>query len=113
MLADLDAMDEPDIDRETFNQLDTDFHLALAEAGGNRLMSDVTRAIRESVRLPILAGLSAMPDTGALSWKRVVDGLRADHRAIFDAVQAGEAEVAADRVEAHIRGFFDNLSKAE
>ena len=37
------AMDEPEIDRETFDQLDTDFHVALADAGGNHLMSDVTR----------------------------------------------------------------------
>jgi GntR family transcriptional repressor for pyruvate dehydrogenase complex len=37
------AMDEPEIDRETFDQLDTGFHVALAGAGGNHLMSDVTR----------------------------------------------------------------------
>ena len=58
------AMDEPEIDRETFDQLDTDFHVALADAGGNHLMSDVTRAIRESVRMPILAAMTAMPETG-------------------------------------------------
>jgi GntR family transcriptional repressor for pyruvate dehydrogenase complex len=105
MRAALVAMDVPDVDRETFNQRDTDFHVALADAGGNRLMSDVTRAIRESVRMPILARMTAMPETGEHGWSRVRDGLRADHHAIFSAVQAGQPEQAADRLEAHIRGF--------
>jgi len=104
MRAALQAMDAREVDRETFNQLDMDFHVALAEAGGNRLMSDVTRAIRESVRLPMLAGLSAMPDTGELGWKSVLDDLRADHHAILAAVESGQGARAADRLEAHIRG---------
>src|SRR5665647_567269 len=86
------AMDEPEVDRETYNQLDVDFHVALADAGGNRLMSDVTRAIRESVRIPFLAAVTAMPETGKHSWPRMRDGLRADHHAIFTAVEAGQAE---------------------
>jgi len=110
MRADLEAMDDPQVDRETFNRHDTDFHVALAEAGGNRLMSDVTRAIRESVRIPILAGLSAMPEKGELGWQRVLDGLRADHHAIYKAVEAGKSELAADLVETHIRGFFASLT---
>jgi len=110
MQEDLDAMDAPGVDRETFNQHDTDFHVALAEAGGNRLMSDVTRAIRESVRIPILAGMSSMPEAGELGWLHVLDDLRVDHHAIFKAVEAGQAELAADLMETHIRGFFANLS---
>lgn len=110
MRAALLAMDEPDVDRETFNQCDTDFHVALADAGGNRLMSDVTRAIRESVRMPILAAVTAMPDTGEHGWPRVRNGLLADHHAIFTAVEAGRAEQAADLLEAHIRGFFRRMT---
>ena len=102
-------MDDEDVDRETFNQRDTDFHVALADAGGNRLMSDVTCAIRESVRMPILASMSAMPQTGAQGWPEVRDGLRADHHAIFTAVEAGQAEQAADQMEAHIRGFAAHM----
>ncbi len=100
------AMGAPDVDRATFNQSDTDFHVALADAGGNRLMSDVTGAIRESVRMPILATMTAMSEAGEEGWPSVRDGLLADHYAIFAAVQAGRGEVAADLLEAHIRGFF-------
>jgi GntR family transcriptional repressor for pyruvate dehydrogenase complex len=110
MHGDLDAMDAPDVDRETFNEHDTNFHVALADAGGNRLMSDVTRAIRESVRLPILGGFSAMPESGKQGWRQVRDGLRADHHAIFEAVKAGQADVASQRLEAHIRGFATRLT---
>jgi DNA-binding FadR family transcriptional regulator len=110
MRAALLAMDEQDVDRETFNQVDTDFHVALADAGGNRLMSDVTRAIRESVRMPILTSLSAMPETGKNGWDRIRDGLRADHHAIFTAVEAGQGEQAADLLEAHIRGFSTHMT---
>ncbi|HUX70582.1 MAG TPA: FCD domain-containing protein [Cellulomonadaceae bacterium] len=110
MRADLLAMDEPEVDRRTFNELDTSFHVALAEAGGNRLMADVTRAIRESMRLPILAGLSALPETGDLGWPSIRAGLRADHHAVLAAVEAGETDDAAARVEAHIRDFARHLT---
>jgi GntR family transcriptional repressor for pyruvate dehydrogenase complex len=110
MRAALVAMDESEVDRETFNQLDTDFHVALADAGGNRLMSDVTRAIRESVRAPILTAMTAMPETGNRGWPRILNGLRADHHAIFTAVEAGQAEQAADLVESHIRGFSSHMT---
>ena len=110
MRAALEDMDEPEIDRERFNQRDTDFHLALADAGGNRLMSDVTGAIRESVRMPILTSLSAMSESGRGGWPGIRDGLRADHHAIFAAIEAGEGEQAADRLEAHIRRFAQHLT---
>jgi GntR family transcriptional repressor for pyruvate dehydrogenase complex len=110
MRAALRAMDAPEVDREMFNQYDTDFHVALAEAGGNRLMSDMTRAIRESVRMPILVAMNALPESGEAGWLGVRDGLRADHHAILEAVEAGMAERAGDRLEAHIRGFATHMA---
>jgi GntR family transcriptional repressor for pyruvate dehydrogenase complex len=112
MRAALLAMDEPEVSRETFNQLDIDFHLELAEAGGNRLMADLTRAIRESVRIPFLAAVTAMPETGKRGWPIMRDRLRADHHAIFTVVESGQGEQAADLVENHIRGFYAHLISA-
>jgi len=112
MRAALVGMDAAEIDRETFNRLDTDFHVALADAGGNRLMSDVTGAIRESVKMPILATMNAMPETGKRGWPSILEGLRADHHAIFAAVESGRGEQAADRLEAHIRGFSTHMTVA-
>ena len=112
MRALLHTMDEPEITRETFNQLDIDFHVELAEAGGNRLMSDMTRAIRESVRIPFLATVTAMPDTGKSSWPSMLDSLRAEHHAVFSALEAGEGDKAADLLEFHIRSFYLGLATA-
>ena len=112
MRANLHAMDEPEITQETFNQIDIDFHVELAEAGGNRLMCDMTRAIRESVRIPFLAAVNAMPETGKYSWPVMLDSLRAEHHAVFSAVEACDGEKAADLLEAHIRGFYMDLTTA-
>lgn len=112
MRANLSAMDEPRISRETFNQLDIDFHVEVAEAGGNRLMCDMTRAIRESVRVPFLAAVKAMPETGKYGWPTMLDSLRGEHHAVFSAVEAGDGARAADLLESHIRGFYMDLTVA-
>ncbi|WP_040162001.1 FadR/GntR family transcriptional regulator [Mobilicoccus massiliensis] len=110
--ADLDAlagflagMEEPGVSRERFNDLDIAFHLALAEAGGNRLVTDMTTAIRASMKAPILASFHATP-----AWDELVDGLRAGHRRVHDAVVARDAEAAADAVEEHVRYAYCALS---
>ena len=97
----LDRMADPDIDRETFNDHDTAFHVALASAAGNHLARDFTAAIRESMRLPIL---DAFRTVG--TWEEVVTTLRADHEAIFEAVAAGDGDAAAAITEEHIRSAW-------
>lgn len=100
----LDAMDAPDIGRAAFNDLDTDFHVAIAEAGGNRLVADMTIAIRDSMRIPILHGLEQLPD-----WTALADELRREHRAILSALEAGDAERASELVEEHIRTSYARM----
>ena len=112
MRAILQSMDDPEITQEVFNQLDIDFHVELAEAGGNRLMCDMTRAIRESVRVPFLAAVKAMPEKGRYSWLSMLNSLQAEHHAVLSALEAGEGEKAADLLESHIRGFYLDLANA-
>lgn len=99
MRAALDGMERPDVDQETFNDLDTAFHVAIAEASGNRLVADMTIALRDSMRRPILQALHALGS----DWERVADQLRADHRAIFAAIEDGHGDLAAEHVDQHIR----------
>lgn len=87
-----------DADRETFNDLDTAFHIAVAEAGGNRLVADMTIAIREAMRLPILRELEQLGER----WPEVRAALTAEHRAIHAAISAGDPERAATLMEGHI-----------
>lgn len=98
-------MDAPDIDRQTFNELDTQFHVALAEAGRNRLVADLTTAIRGSMRRPILRSFQENPD-----WETVRARLHGGHREVLDAILAGDGARAADVLEEHIRYAFASLS---
>jgi GntR family transcriptional repressor for pyruvate dehydrogenase complex len=99
MSAALDGMERLGVDQETFNDLDTAFHVAIAEASGNRLVADMTIALRDSMRRPILQALQALGS----DWEQLADQLRADHRAIFAAIESGDRALAAERVDQHIR----------
>ena len=94
-----DAM-QPD----SFNALDTAFHVALAEAGDNRLMRDLTVAIREAVHLPILEAEHSL-----IGWEQWRDGLVCDHKEMLAAIENGDPERAAKVTEAHIRNTYDTL----
>jgi len=100
----LTRMDDPELTREQFNDLDTQFHVAIAEAGGNRLMTDMTVAVRNAVRHTLLTAFHELSD-----WEGVRDRLRAEHHAIHDAIVARDAERAGDLVEAHIRRFHHDI----
>ncbi|MBC7638963.1 MAG: FadR family transcriptional regulator [Rhodoferax sp.] len=107
MRALLDVMADPGIDRSQFNDCDTAFHVAMADAAGNLLVRDLTAAIRESLRLPILDRFHALQ-----SWSEVAETLRGDHQSIFAAVARGDGEAAAALVEDHIRSAWRILEGA-
>lgn len=101
----VDEMDDDALTMAEFNNRDTGLHVAIAEAAGNRLASDLTIAIRESMRVPILAGLSALED-----WTATRDVLRAQHHAIVDAIAARRTDEAVERVEEHIRTAYARMT---
>ena len=100
----IDVMDEPGIDKARFNDADTALHLAIAEAAGNRLAADFTGAIRESIRGPLLDAIRDVAD-----WDNLIETLRADHRALYSAIERGDADTAESLVEAHIRSAWSQL----
>ncbi len=101
----LTAMDDDELPMSEFNDYDTNLHVTIAEAAGNRLASDLTIAIRESMRLPILAGLGALD-----SWSDTRTVLRAQHHAIVDAIAAQDAEHAVTLMEEHIRSAYERMT---
>ena len=104
----LDLMAQPDIDRERFNDADTAFHVAIAAAAGNLLAADLTVAIRESMRLPILDRFRRVD-----AWEDVVGELRHDHEAIHAAITEGRADDAEGLLEDHIRLAWQALTPAD
>lgn len=97
-------MDEQGLAPEEFNDFDTGFHVAVAEAGGNRLVADMTIAVRNAVRHTLLSAFQRLPD-----WEAVANRLRAEHHGVYDAIAAGDGERAGELVESHIRGFHEDV----
>lgn len=100
------AMDEMSAqdDRRAFNAADTAFHSAIADASGNGLVRDMTVAIRNAMRGPILEALEAADD-----WPALRETLLEEHRAILDAIESGDTVKAAAVSEKHIREAYDRL----
>jgi GntR family transcriptional repressor for pyruvate dehydrogenase complex len=87
-----------DVSPQEFNDADTAFHVAIAEAGGNRLVASMTVAIRESLSARILDALGDHPD-----WAGLAARLHAQHVELFEAIVRHDAEAAATLAEQHIR----------
>lgn len=97
----LSRMADPQLDRVTFLDLDTEFHVGLARASNNTLLGDLMAALREAVRRPMAEAF----DNDA-EWPELAGTLMSEHTAIFDAIGRGDAEAAAGLVRHHIEGFY-------
>lgn len=96
----LEQMDNsPDI--EMFLALDARFHVSLAEAAGNTVVSAMMASLRGAIENYAGKLTGNLPD-----WKATSDRLRAEHHAILAAVNANDGGRAADLVAAHIQGFY-------
>jgi DNA-binding FadR family transcriptional regulator len=89
---------------EEFSVLDTDFHVALASLGENRLICDLTVAIRQAVAPIIRDAQRVLPD-----WESLRQRLVREHLGILDAVAAGREDEAAELTEQHIRNAHTAL----
>ncbi len=105
MRAAIEVMQTPGLDKERFNDADTALHVAIAEAAGNRLAADLTVAIRESMRLPLLQAFRQVTD-----WESFIARVRVEHAALYAAIEAGEAREAERLVEEHIRSSWQVLA---
>jgi DNA-binding GntR family transcriptional regulator len=81
--------------------LDDEFHAMLVSFLGNREIVRVMDHLRDRIHRVIHRVFTRNPERVASSY--------AEHRAIADAVTAGDAELAAQRVEEHLRVGRDAL----
>jgi DNA-binding FadR family transcriptional regulator len=88
----------------TFNSLDTEFHVLIAQAGSNNLVADLTVAIREAVKEPIREASTEMTD-----WQAFRLSLIEEHQAIRDAIAAHDPDSAVALIEKHIRRAYQSL----
>jgi DNA-binding FadR family transcriptional regulator len=97
-------LEQAGADREHFTQWDQRFHIALANTTHNPLMVWIYRQINE-VR-------------GHTQWSKIKDKVltpariahyNAQHRALFEAVQARDAELAVDLIDRHLADAHRDL----
>lgn len=96
----LDAMASTE-DPDEFNALDTRFHVEIASAGHNALATDMTIAIRESLRRPILGAEKRMAD-----WPGFRDAAVAQHEEVYAALADRDVDRATAAMETHIRATY-------
>lgn len=104
----LDSMSDPELAREDFNELDTQFHVGIAGASHNALLSDLTVAVRESLRAPIMEAERDMS-----GWPEFRTSLHEQHTAILDAIVAHDERAASEAMEHHIRFAYAILSSSD
>ncbi|NIZ92093.1 FadR/GntR family transcriptional regulator [Kineococcus rubinsiae] len=97
----LAAMEPESLSADAFHRLDAEFHVALADAAGNVLVSAVMVALREAVHSYVMTAVAALPD-----WAGTARRLRAEHAGILAAVRGGDPAAASAAVRAHIVGFY-------
>ncbi|TQK20267.1 DNA-binding FadR family transcriptional regulator [Microbacterium sp. SLBN-154] len=97
----LDAMDVAERTRDEFLTLDAQFHLGLAEASGNLVITATMAGLRSAIESYVRIGAARVADWSAMSTR-----LQLEHRAIVEAVEAGDPGRARDLVRAHIVGYY-------
>lgn len=98
----LDAMDADDLTAAEFLALDAQLHLALAESSGNIVIAAMMAGLRTAIESYVLAGSAQIND-----WDAMAARLRAEHREIVAAIDAGESDAARTRVREHITGYYN------
>ena len=107
-LADLAREMAPELDKDAFLRLDTEFHVALARASGNSVAPLLMEALREAIAREMRRGFDTLED-----WPGTRDRLVAEHVEIAELIAAGEGDAAAGAVERHVRNFYRLLLEGQ
>jgi len=97
----LEAMDAPGRTEAEFLALDAQFHLSLAEASGNQVITATMAGLRSAIEAYARAGVSALG-----SWAETSARLRLEHRGIVACIRAADPAAARRAVQTHIAGYY-------
>ena len=103
----LERMDAT-LDVDTFMALDVSFHLAMAEAAGNAVVSAMMGSLREAIESYVGKLTANLPD-----WPTTAARLHAEHKDILAAINNNDSDRAAKLVAAHIDGYYKEAGLAE
>lgn len=97
----LEAMESQDLTEAEFLALDAQFHLSLAEASGNQVVSATMAGLRSAIEAYARAGARSLA-----SWPETSARLMTEHRAILAAIAVADPERARRAVHDHISGYY-------
>ena len=97
----LTAMENQTLTEAEFLALDAAFHLSLAEASGNQVVTATMAGLRSAIEGYARAGAAGLP-----SWPATSARLMLEHRGILAAILAGEADAARLAMHTHISGYY-------
>ncbi|GAA3037126.1 FadR/GntR family transcriptional regulator [Microbacterium dextranolyticum] len=101
--AALDAMEADGLSINDFLALDSQFHVRLAEASGNVVVSATMAGLRETIESYIRGGAGRIVD-----WEATAARLRREHADIVTAIERGDNESAQRLLRAHITGYYSD-----
>ncbi|ALV43982.1 GntR family transcriptional regulator [Pseudarthrobacter sulfonivorans] len=101
LLGEMDAVERVARTADDFLALDIRFHLALADAAGNAVVSAMMGSLRESIQGYTARFTANLPD-----WDATASRLQAEHREILAAIRNDDGARAAALVAAHIEGYY-------
>jgi GntR family transcriptional repressor for pyruvate dehydrogenase complex len=101
----LDVMESRTLAASEFLALDAEFHLSLAEASGNQVITATMAGLRSSIEDYARAGAANLP-----SWAETSARLMAEHRDIVASIASGNAASARATVHAHISNYYAETS---
>ena len=97
----LDAMESPGLSEAEFLALDAQFHLSLAEAAGNQVITATMAGLRSAIEGYVRAGVP-----GLVSWPATSARLMQEHREILAAITAGDPALARAAMQSHITRYY-------
>ncbi|NLA29201.1 MAG: FadR family transcriptional regulator [Propionibacterium sp.] len=101
-LGDLLAeMEAEHMELEHFNELDTRFHISIAQLAENQFVAVLTTAVRQALAIPIRTASDELDDYQAFRRE-----LNRQHRRVFEAIASRDSARAADLIEEHIRTAY-------
>ena len=99
----LEQMEDFDLSIRDFLELLLTFHHQVMRCGGNELLVGLLASVRQPSFESMLSLVSRMP-----LWSSAVERLRAESRAIAEALKAGDAATARTMVIGQLRGMYSD-----
>lgn len=93
----MEHMDRDDLGLKQFHNLYVSFHIALVKCSGNTAITALFTAMRDSLYEYTMALVGHVP-----LWSTTSSRIRAEHRAMFSALEAGDFDMASRLVVEHI-----------